>query len=313
MAHATADDDLEALHASVTQPLLQAEADAGECNSYTSSYSWVLLEDHPLRSHPSEVECHPGILSFSRKCVVRLRRRWRESVLPLLCLVLIFVVIVQFLLQLPRVASYFLEPVVTEELPGFIQLSATLGQSASLPSSESSSCVYGVSPPLIEQVADDAVEAALTAGCTSVKADLWLRNHDLLVGSDPKSLGKERSLQTVYLQPLLSKLDALNSYSKIPSTAGNGTRIPDEFVPVGLYDNDPTQSFTLILNIRTPARTSWPRLVAQLRELDERGYLSYRNNTTQDLIMRPVVIVLAEECRRISWIDRLSRVMGSIN
>jgi hypothetical protein len=72
--------DLEALRD--TQPLLDVEE--------YDSYSWMLLEDHPLRSYPTEVDCHPEILSFTTKCYAIARRRWRERVLPLLCLLLMF-------------------------------------------------------------------------------------------------------------------------------------------------------------------------------------------------------------------------------
>ncbi|KAL2850559.1 hypothetical protein BJY01DRAFT_209808 [Aspergillus pseudoustus] len=298
------DGDLEALR--VTQPLLQAEVEEYD----SSAYSWVLLEDHPLRSPPTEVECHPEILSFSRKCVGGLRRSWREHVLPLLCLVLMFLVVVQFLLQIPRVASYFLEPAAVVELPGFIQLSSMYGQSTSLTSAGALDCSYSPSPAPTNEVSNDVVEVALDSGCTSARVNLWLRNHDLLVGSNCKSLEKERTLQSVYLQPLEQKLDALNSPSNTSDTAGSNKSKSNNTSPIGLFGKDPTQSFTLFLNIHTPARTTWPRLVTQLRALDDHGYLSYRSNATQDLSMRPVTIVLAErEGQRLRWIDRLSQFM----
>ncbi|KAJ0422812.1 hypothetical protein BJY00DRAFT_66196 [Aspergillus carlsbadensis] len=306
-AYATApgDGDLEALR--VTQPLLPNHYQVEDYDSH----SWVLLEDHPLRSHPTELECHPEILSFSRKCFAGLRRGWRERVLPLLCLALMFFVVVQFLLQLPRLASHFLEPVAIEEVPGFIQLSSTLGDPTGFESSESVACVYRAPPPLMGGETYDAVENALTSGRTSVKVDLWLRNHDLLVGSDPKGLDKERTLQTIYLQPLQTKLDALN----LPFSSTSGATDKDksdsyEISPIGLFEENPTQSLALVLDIRTPARTTWPQLFAQLRTLNESGYLSYRDNATQGLVVRPVTLVLAEnECQRPPWIERLSRIM----
>ncbi|KAL3462923.1 hypothetical protein BJX64DRAFT_287900 [Aspergillus heterothallicus] len=300
---APGDEDLEALR--VTQPLLHQPSEDGP--EY-DSYSWViLLDDLPLRSHPSEVDCHPEIGSYSRKCVAGLRRRWRERVLPLLCLVLMFLVIAQFLLQLPRLASYFLEPIRPDELPGFV----TYGQSASLAGAEPSGCVYSQSPDLAEETTNDAVEAALASGCTSVEIDLWLQSRDILVGSDPKSLDQERTLQSVYLQQLDEKLDALNSHFNASDTAIGNKSGSDKTSVIGLFDEDPMQSFTLLLNIRPPARTMWPLLVAQLRALDEHGYLSYRNNVTEELILRPITIVFVEkEYQPPSWIARLSRFMA---
>ncbi|KAL2785740.1 hypothetical protein BJX66DRAFT_314214 [Aspergillus keveii] len=222
-----------------------------------------------------------------------------------------FFVVVQFLLQLPRLASHVLEPVAMEELPGFIQLSSTLEKSGHIESPESIGCVYEAPSSLTIGDTYDAVGNTLISGCTGVKVDLWLRNHDLLVGSDPKCLDKERTLQTVYLQPLQMKLAALNPpFSNTSSTTDKDKSDSDEILPIGLFEGNPTQSFTLILDVQTPARTTWPRLLAELRALNESGYLSYRDNATQDLVVRPVTLVLAEnECQRPSWIERLSRIM----
>jgi hypothetical protein len=222
-----------------------------------------------------------------------------------------FSVVVQFLLQLPRLASYFSEPVALRELPGFVQLLPTLGDSVHVESSESGGCLYEAPPPLTIGETYDAVENALISGCAGVKVDLWLRNHDLLVGSDSKNLNKERTLQTVYLQPLQTKLDALNPpSSNTSSTTDKDTSDSDEINTIGLFEGNPTQSFTLILDIQTPAHTTWPRLFAQLRTLNESGYLSYRDNGTRGLVMRPVTLVLAEnERQRPSWMERLSRIM----
>jgi hypothetical protein len=198
-----------------------------------------------------------------------------------------------------------------EELPGFIQLSSTLGESAHVESPDLVGCVHEAPPSSTVGETYDAVGNTLASGCTGVKVDLWLRNHDLLVGSDPKGLDKERTLQTVYLQPLQTKLDALNpAFSNTSSTTDKDKNASNEILPVGLFEGNPTQSFTLVLDIQTPARTTWPRLFAQLRTLNESGYLSYRDYATNDLVVRPVTLVLVEnECQRPSWIERLSRIM----
>ncbi|KAL2833034.1 hypothetical protein BDW59DRAFT_95073 [Aspergillus cavernicola] len=259
--------DLEA-----QQPLLEADE--------YDSYSWVLLEDHPLRSYPTDVDCHPDISAFTRKCYVVARRRWRERVLPLLCLLLMFFVIVQFLLQLPHFASHLLEPISTEEVPGFIQSAQ------------------------MERATQNAVEYALASGCTGVRADLWLRNGDLLLGTE-----LNRTLQSVYLRPLLARLEAQNAAS---NESANGRVELDQSSSVGLFDEDTLQSFTLFLDIRTPMRMAWPQLIAQLEELNERGYLSYRN-VAQDIVSRPVTVVVSGGGnRRLSLVDDLSRIMKGL-
>ena len=63
-----------------TQPLLSADE--------YDAYSWVLLEDHPLRSHPTE--CCPGVLWVLRKCCAAVNKRWSDRALTLICLFLMF-------------------------------------------------------------------------------------------------------------------------------------------------------------------------------------------------------------------------------
>jgi hypothetical protein len=161
----------------------------------------------------------------------------------------------------------------------------------------------------MEGATNNAVDDALTSGCTGAQIDLWLRNRDLLVGSVPSNLENQRTLQSVYLQPLLATLDERNSApDDSNSTEAHDGRMPDAS-PIGLFDEDPLQSFTLFLDLRTPMRTAWPVLVAQLRALDQRGYLSYRDST-QELVLRPVTVVVSGTgCRRLSLIDDLSRVI----
>jgi hypothetical protein len=52
------------------------------------SVSWGLLEDHPLRSYPTE--CFPGLLSCIVGYFAALRKRWAERVFSLICLFLMF-------------------------------------------------------------------------------------------------------------------------------------------------------------------------------------------------------------------------------
>lgn len=51
-------------------------------------YSWMLLEDHPLRSHPTD--CWPGVFAFLGRCYTALKQRWTERLFPVLCLFLMF-------------------------------------------------------------------------------------------------------------------------------------------------------------------------------------------------------------------------------
>ncbi|KAL5003573.1 hypothetical protein BDV10DRAFT_155357 [Aspergillus recurvatus] len=291
-------------------PLADVEAQALLETKEYDSYAWVFLDDHPLRSYPADADCHPEITAFTRKCYTAVGRRCRERGLPLFCFVLMFFVIVQFLVQLPHIMSYFLERVYTQDYTGFIQTPETVGRSLGLGlgRDHSATCVYDA-PFRTDGVTRDAVEYILASGCTGVKVDLWQRDGELLVGSSLSSLDDEHTLQSVYLQSLQAQLDARNSAS-IDSTEeyGDGANV----LPVGLFDEDPTQSFVLLLDVQTPMRRAWPLLVRQLEALNESGYFSYRN-AEQDLILRPVTVVVSGRgCRRLSLMDDVSRAIKGL-
>lgn len=49
-------------------------------------YDPWLLDDHPLRSHPTE--CIPGLGSFLAEWLVSVQKRWKEILLRAMCLML---------------------------------------------------------------------------------------------------------------------------------------------------------------------------------------------------------------------------------
>jgi len=49
-------------------------------------YDPWLLDDHPLRSHPTE--CIPGLGSFISEWLVSVQKRWKETLVRATCLIL---------------------------------------------------------------------------------------------------------------------------------------------------------------------------------------------------------------------------------
>jgi hypothetical protein len=203
--------------------------------------------------------------------------------------------------------SYFLEQVYTQDLPGFIQTPETIGRSPGLGLELDQSAICKYDAPLqTDGVTGDAVEYILASGCTGVKVDLWQRDRELLVGSSLLNLNDDHTLQSVYLQSLQTNLDARNP-AYINSTKKHGAKA--EIVPVGLFDEDSTQTFILLLDVQTTLQRAWPLLFGQLEALNKSGYLSFRN-AEQDLILRPVTVVVSGRgCRRLSLIDDVSRAI----
>lgn len=124
----------------------------------------------------------------------------------------------------------------------------------------------------------DAIQYAISAGCTGAKADLWLHGSDLLVGSSLATLDEKHTLQSLYLDPLLAKLKNRPSDNVSPTN------------PSGLFA-DPAQSFVLVLEMKTSSPAALPMLVSQLNALRQHGYLT-RIGGRDELVSRPVTIVL---------------------
>lgn len=113
--------------------------------------------------------------------------------------------------------------------------------------------------------------SAVKAGCTGVEADVWLFDDDadatLLVGHDTAALTAERTFESLYVFPILELLERMN-----PQTPYyNDTRR-------GIFDVDPEQSLTLLVDVKTDGAKAWPRVLEQLEPLRERGWLSYVEN-----------------------------------
>jgi hypothetical protein len=113
--------------------------------------------------------------------------------------------------------------------------------------------------------------SALSVGAVSVEADVWLINGVLHVGHEPSALTPNRTLDSLYIQPILSVLASLN-----PNTS---------FVPPGrrngVYDTDGGQTLYLWIDVKTDGATTWPYVVEALEPLRRAGYLTtFSNDST---------------------------------
>ncbi|KAL1957375.1 hypothetical protein VTO42DRAFT_6055 [Malbranchea cinnamomea] len=123
--------------------------------------------------------------------------------------------------------------------------------------------------------------SALEAGCVSVEADVWLFRDELYVGHTLSSLAANRTLKTLYIQPLLEILDSRNLLSSPDPSLGDSPR--------GVFDTDPLQTLVLLIDFKARGREVWPYLQVQLSPLRERGYLTHFNGT--HVIERPLTVV----------------------
>lgn len=129
---------------------------------------------------------------------------------------------------------------------------------------------------------------ALAAGCISVEADTWLWNNstgeqDLLVGHASNSLTPERSLRSLYLNPLQTILENQNVHTGFN---GNGSAVPS-----GVYETSPNKTVVLLLDVKSNGTETWPIIMQQLEPLREAGWLTFWNGSTNSITQRPIRVV----------------------
>ncbi|ODH51054.1 hypothetical protein GX48_02839 [Paracoccidioides brasiliensis] len=122
--------------------------------------------------------------------------------------------------------------------------------------------------------------SALSAGCMSIEADVWLYDGELLVGHDQSSLTRSRTLQSLYIDPIMDVLRRQNPHNPYLS----------EETRNGVYDADPSQTLYLFIDVKTSGPKTWPHVIAALEPLRHANYLTtLRNNDT--LIPGPVTVI----------------------
>ncbi|KAH7371914.1 PLC-like phosphodiesterase [Cadophora sp. MPI-SDFR-AT-0126] len=131
--------------------------------------------------------------------------------------------------------------------------------------------------------------AAVHAGCTGVEADIWLVDDELYVGHTRHALTANRTLQNMYINPLL---DLIGKQNPLIENNPNGSyllSLPEENRLNGVFDVVPTQTLVLLIDFKSSDPALWRELNSQLMPFRERGYLTHFNGTA--IIERPITIV----------------------
>ena len=128
--------------------------------------------------------------------------------------------------------------------------------------------------------------SALAAGCTSVEADVWLSDADLFVGHTEQSLTKERTLRSLYIDPIVSILSIRNTPSEVVTT----NPIPPSTTELnGIFETSPRTPLILLIDIKTDGDLTYPAVLDHLEPLRSRGWLTHFNGTA--VIPGPVTVV----------------------
>ena len=100
--------------------------------------------------------------------------------------------------------------------------------------------------------------SALSVGAISIEADVWLYNGTLYVGHEPSALTTQRTLRTLYIDPILAVLHRQNPRSNFVTTGATHN---------GVYDVDSKQTLYLFVDMKTDGTKTWPYLVDALQPL----------------------------------------------
>ncbi|KAI9374469.1 hypothetical protein BJX61DRAFT_294016 [Aspergillus egyptiacus] len=121
---------------------------------------------------------------------------------------------------------------------------------------------------------------ALSHGCISVEADVWLYNGTLFVGHDQSSLTDERTFESLYVNPILEVVERQNPESKFLT----------EETKNGVFDASTGQTLYLFVDSKTSGPETFEAVIAALEPLREKGYLTtLKGNET--LIEGPVTVI----------------------
>ena len=123
--------------------------------------------------------------------------------------------------------------------------------------------------------------SAIEAGCIGVEADIWLFEDELFVGHSIPSLTRNRTLNSLYINPLLDILSKQNP--KHTLMAEGNSRLH------GVFDTDPEQQLIFLIDFKTAGESLWPQVQAALQPLRAFNYLTRSNGS--EIIPGPIIVV----------------------
>ena len=119
---------------------------------------------------------------------------------------------------------------------------------------------------------------AVHYGCTGVEADVWLISNELYVGHSPVALSKNRTFQSLYVNPLRKILDSMNPKTPFSNASRNG-----------VFDEEPSQTLVLLVDFKNNGHALYPVVKEQLAPLREGNYLTFFNG--KEVVPGPITVV----------------------
>ena len=124
---------------------------------------------------------------------------------------------------------------------------------------------------------------ALRVGCTGIEADVWHFDDELYVAHTISGIGHNRTLKSLYLDPLK---DMLNRQNQLPNFLG-----PLDRTRNGVFVTHPKQSLVLLIDFKNDPELIWRRLQSHLTYFRNKKYLTYSNGSF--IVQGPLTIVVS--------------------
>ncbi|KAJ0137201.1 Phosphatidate phosphatase APP1 [Fusarium oxysporum f. sp. albedinis] len=237
------------------------------------------IEYRPLRptspTNEDDLKSYATCCSSRRRPCIRGRRKWLSPFLAAFagaCLILIAFFLMTFVIE--RYAVY------TFEASGLALADPIEQYGDAIESAKR--WVEVLSPqvtPVMVHSHNDYLRprplfSALSVGCASVEADVWLSKNgkDLLVGHHWWNLTPEKTLNSLYIEPLLEILDSFNSPQFSDELESQGHH-------AGVFASHPNKTLILFIDVKDDPEKTWPVVMEHLEPFRQKGYLSYHQNT----------------------------------
>jgi len=111
---------------------------------------------------------------------------------------------------------------------------------------------------------------AISTGCASVEADVYLIDDQLYVGHGLRSVDRNKSLSRMYLDPLLDMLDQQTGHSR-------DAAYPSSPAQPSIFHKQPNQTLVLLVDFKNSGADAFRRLHQDLEPLRSKGYLTYHD------------------------------------
>ncbi|KAI8933062.1 hypothetical protein NX059_009707 [Plenodomus lindquistii] len=104
----------------------------------------------------------------------------------------------------------------------------------------------------------------LSYGSISTEADVWLIDGTLYVGHEPSALTPARTLDSLYVQPILSTLRRQNPHTAFTQPGEQN----------GVFDTSSAQTLYFFIDLKTAADETWPAVLKALEPLRKGDWLT---------------------------------------